>query len=216
MTLHFTYEGDSAEVEGRVFRFSKELGRRIGASADGMLLLPRRGVGCGNPRGPSGYYGVTVGHHSVYIHRIVYELFVERVPDGMEIDHINTDIHDNRVENLRVVTKSGNMRNPITRKRNLEQLGSVRHRAFRARRRGICVEWKSNNGSTTNYKFFESVTAASEFTGVCRTDIARVCDGRRKTGKGFKFRYCEEQTKDMLGSLSRSPMSNDRTGRPTA
>lgn len=28
MTLHFTYEGDSAEVGGRVFRFSKELGRR--------------------------------------------------------------------------------------------------------------------------------------------------------------------------------------------
>lgn len=44
MTLHFTYEGGSAEVGGRVFRFSKELGRRVGASADGMLLLPRRGV----------------------------------------------------------------------------------------------------------------------------------------------------------------------------
>lgn len=201
MTLHFTYEGDSAEVEGRVFRFSKELGRRVGASADGMLLLPRCGVGCGNPRGPSGYYGVTVGHHSVYIHRLVYELFVERVPDEMEIDHINTDIHDNRVENLRAVAKSGNMRNPITRKRNLEQLGSVRHRASQARRRGVCVEWKSNGGSTTNYKFFESVTAASEFTGVCRTDIARVCSGRRQTGKGFKFMYYEPPIWVKFGSL---------------
>lgn len=190
MTLHFTYEGDFAEVEGRVFRFSKELGRRVGASADGMLLLPRRGVGCGNPRGPSGYYGVTVGHHSVYIHRLVYELFVERVPDEMEIDHINTDIHDNRVENLRAVTKSGNMRNPITRERNLSQLGSVRHRAFQARRRGVCVVWKTNGG-TTNYKFCESVKAASEFTGAFRSDIAKVCNGERKAAKGFKFIYYE-------------------------
>ena len=39
--------------------------------------------------------------------------------------------------------------------------------------------------------------------------------GRRKTGKGFKFKYCEEQAEDMFGSLSRSPMSNDRTRRPT-
>lgn len=200
MTLHFTYEGDSAEVGGRVFRFSKELGRRVGASADGMLLLPRRGVGCGNPRGPSGYYGVSVGHHSVYIHRIVYELFVERVPDEMEIDHINTDIHDNRVENLRVVTKSGNMRNPITRKRNLEQLGSVRHRAFQARRRGVCVGWKTDGG-TTNYKFCESVKAASEFTGVCRTDIAKVCNGERKAAKGFKFIYYEPPIWAKFGSL---------------
>ena len=52
-----------------------------------------------------------------------------------------------------------------------------------------------------NYKFFESVTAASEFTGVCRTDIARVCSGRRQTGKGFKFTYYEPPIRAKLGSL---------------
>lgn len=191
MVLHFTYEGDSIEVDGRVFRFSKELGRRVGASADGMLLLPRRGVCCGNRRGPMGYYGITVGHHSVYIHQLVYEVFVERVPEGMEIDHINADPRDNRAENLRVVTKSGNMHNPITRKRNLAQLGSVRSKAVEARQRRVRAVWIDDDHRVVLAKDFNTVTAASEFTGVDRTSIAKVCTGRRRSAKGFKFYYVE-------------------------
>lgn len=53
-------------------------------------------------------------------HRIVWETFNGQIPDGLEIDHLNTIRTDNRLENLRVCTKSENMLNPITRKRNSE------------------------------------------------------------------------------------------------
>lgn len=51
---------------------------------------------------------------TVYVHRMVYEAFKGEIPEGMEIDHINTIKTDNRLENLRVVTHQENVLNPIT------------------------------------------------------------------------------------------------------
>lgn len=47
-------------------------------------------------------------------HRIVWETFNGEIPKGMEIDHINTNRYDNRLENLRCVSHKDNMLNPIT------------------------------------------------------------------------------------------------------
>ena len=55
-----------------------------------------------------------LGHR--FIHRIVYETFVGEIPEGYQIDHINTNKLDYRLENLRLVTAKENMANPITRK----------------------------------------------------------------------------------------------------
>ena len=43
-----------------------------------------------------------------YVHRKVWEDANGTIPDGMDIDHINGDTHDNRIENLRCVTRSQN------------------------------------------------------------------------------------------------------------
>ncbi len=188
--MHFTYEGDSVTVDGREFRFSRELGRRVGASEDGFIVTSKTQVPHhGSQRGPWGYYGVTSGNHSVYDHKLVYELFSGPVPDGMQIDHINTDPHDNRLCNLRVVTPAENMRNPITRQRNLKQLGSVQYMAANRRKRHIYIIW---NGCDEPLEMWcESVTKAAEFTGLDRSTIAKMCDGRLddSRGGGFTFRY---------------------------
>lgn len=42
----------------------------------------------------------------VYMHRLIMD-----APDGMDVDHINGDVLDNRRENLRVVSHSINMAN---------------------------------------------------------------------------------------------------------
>lgn len=41
-----------------------------------------------------------------YLHRLVYQLFVGDIPEGMEVRHLNGDPADNRVENLAVGTRT--------------------------------------------------------------------------------------------------------------
>lgn len=59
-----------------------------------------------------------------YSHRIVYETFKGEIPEGKEIDHINTIRDDNRLENLRIVNRKENMSNPLSREHlRLSHLG---------------------------------------------------------------------------------------------
>lgn len=44
-------------------------------------------------------------------HRMIWEMFVGPIPEGMVIDHENGDTLDNRLENLRVCTNTQNAQN---------------------------------------------------------------------------------------------------------
>ena len=83
------------------------------------------------------------------VHRLVYEAFNGPIPDGMEIDHINTVRDDNRLVNLRCVTRKENCNNPITKEHHIEA-GKLRsqnpewHRKTRdgAKKRSENEEWR--------------------------------------------------------------------------
>jgi len=45
------------------------------------------------------------------IHRLVYQAFVGKIPEGMEIDHIDRNPSNNKLDNLRLVTHQQNMFN---------------------------------------------------------------------------------------------------------
>lgn len=81
---------------------------------DGELIRKRR---CGN-NGPvgcragyvtaNGYRAVRVIDRSIFEHRVIWALHNGRETEGYYIDHINRVRDDNRIENLRLVTKSQN------------------------------------------------------------------------------------------------------------
>lgn len=50
-----------------------------------------------------------------FVHRLVAIAFIDNPNNLLEVDHINTIKDDNRVENLRWVSRSNNQLNPITR-----------------------------------------------------------------------------------------------------
>lgn len=58
----------------------------------------------------------------VLVHRMVYETFNGVIPQGYEIDHINTIKTDNNLVNLRRVTHKENCNNPLTMKHLSESL----------------------------------------------------------------------------------------------
>jgi hypothetical protein len=62
----------------------------------------------------SGYLQVRTCVGMVGIHRLVYETFVCEIPQGYEIDHINTIRTDNRLVNLKLCTHKENINNPLT------------------------------------------------------------------------------------------------------
>lgn len=55
------------------------------------------------------YYGYGGKHYQV--HRIVWEAFNNKIPNGYEVDHIKRDPSNNDIQNLRLVTHSENNKN---------------------------------------------------------------------------------------------------------
>ena len=61
-----------------------------------------------------GYRYIRWKGHELLAHRLVYMLHHGVIADrSLEIDHINADKSDNRIENLRAVTHKGNRQNQI-------------------------------------------------------------------------------------------------------
>lgn len=58
-----------------------------------------------------GYMRVQVDNKYHYNHRIIWEMHHGKIPDGMQIDHINHNRLDNRIDNLRIVSHIDNGRN---------------------------------------------------------------------------------------------------------
>lgn len=59
-----------------------------------------------------GYRRVSLGHNKHYRqHRVIWEMHWGAIPEGWFIDHVNADVSDNRLQNLRLVTHGWNMAN---------------------------------------------------------------------------------------------------------
>lgn len=66
----------------------------------------------------SGYIEVKRSGKMILLHRWLWKELVGDIPEGMEIDHINGVRTDNRIENLRLVTRKTNMQNQKQRSDN--------------------------------------------------------------------------------------------------
>lgn len=108
------YEGlYQVSNQGRVRSLDREVKRK------GNSICTSKGKIKKNTIGKKGYLytyltdknGNTKG---IFTHRLVAQAFIPNPGNKPEIDHINGIRNDNRVENLRWVTKEENMNNPLT------------------------------------------------------------------------------------------------------
>ena len=75
----------------------------------------------------NGYIQIRFKGKSYFAHRVAVLLAYGFCGDEMEIDHINHVRNDNRLVNLRFVTKSGNQRNQSRRNDNTSGVTGVRY-----------------------------------------------------------------------------------------
>lgn len=109
------------------------------------------------------------------IHRLVAEHFIDNPLNKSQIDHINTDKTDNRVENLRWTNQSENINNPLT--------------IEKKRKCGLIpVIQLSRQGKPLRY--FESGTEARKTTKI--ENIHTCCKGRQTIAGNFRWMYFED------------------------
>lgn len=112
------------------------------------------------------------------ISRMVWQSFNGKIPFGYQIDHINNQPDDNRLENLQLLTRSEN---------NLKKNNDTPDLYDYLRTKIKCL----NNGV-----IYQSQRQAAKELNVNFKSINSVLRGKHKTAKGYTFIYVDEDKKD--------------------
>lgn len=131
------------------------------------------------------YYSVSLtkdGKRKHYfIHRLVWEAFNGPILEGMQINHINEDITDNRLENLSLVTPSENVNWGTRNKRVGEKMTNGKTSKW-------VIKLSINNEIL---HFYPSTAQAERETGIKQGNISKCCCGKREFAGGYKWKYSE-------------------------
>ena len=107
---YLTYDPDRGLLQWRERPLSDfvQVGKRSAAALHKMWNTKFAGAQAGGVR-KDGYATVMIGEVNHKVHRIVWKM--AHGNDPMEIDHIDGDKGNNRLENLRSVSRGANLRN---------------------------------------------------------------------------------------------------------
>jgi len=101
----------------------------------------------------NGYETTCVKNNKSYlVHRLVWEVVCGKIPNGLMIDHINRIRNDNRIENLRLVTRAGNAHNMDV---TSTLVGASMYRNNNKWQSRICV-----NGKSIHLGYFDTAEEA--------------------------------------------------------
>lgn len=137
MNLHNYFEYDGTELWRNGYTDSK--GRKY----------PKKIVKS-TPNDAYGYCTVSVNGKTLKYHRIIWILNYGTISREMQIDHINGDRSDNRLENLRLVTNRQNQQNRDIH-RNGKLVGAVFHKQTK--------KWNAQtmiNGKSMSLGYFDT------------------------------------------------------------
>lgn len=141
------------------------------------------------------HYGVNLAKDGKYkthrVHRLVAQAFIPNPQNKPEIDHIDTNPLNNRVDNLRWVTRKENMNNPLTLK---HMSGS--QKGEKSYWYGKCGKLHPNSKPVKQLtlndelvKKWDSASQIQKILGFLQGHISSCCRGLQRTAYGFKWQY---------------------------
>lgn len=169
--------------------------QRVVNARQGLVSRPEKLWNARN-NNPLNYYTVTLKDkmndklRHVSIHKLVAEHFIPNPKNKPCIDHINTDRHDNRVENLRWVTQKENCNNPISRSKMCESQSALvaEGKHLKTLRKVAQFDMDGNF-----IKEWNSLTEAGRALGIDISLMAKCCRNTRHTCGGFRWKYVGER-----------------------
>lgn len=117
------------------------------------------------------------------VHRLVWEAFNGPISEGMQINHINEDKTDNRLENCNLMTPKENTNWGTRNERIGVKIGKLRSKP---------VEQYTLDGVyVCTWPSTASVERELGHLGFDQGNISLCCIGKHKTHKGFIWKYAE-------------------------
>ena len=138
--------------------------------ADGRLFSKKTNKFL-TPQNRRGYLGYKINNKYYLVHRLVAQAFIPNPQNKPQVNHIDEDKENNRVENLEWVTAKENANHGT---RNIR-----------------CSQSKYKKVVCSNGVVYNSMLEAGAKLGILPQHISRVCRGLRKTTGGYSFKYLE-------------------------
>ena len=153
---------------GGVKSLDRMVDRSNGTSAmlKGRILTPTKSK--------KGYLSVIIGGKSYRVHRLVWETFVGPIQKGMQVNHIDEDKTNNRLDNLNLMTPSENTNWGTRNDRVMKHLGKW------------VIKLTLNNEIL---HFYPSTKKAAKENGLQSNTISECCNGKRKSYGGFIWKF---------------------------
>ena len=154
---------------GRIVSLPRPINTPKGGKVSKLrILTPRLNSG--------GYYQVAFCINKTFkqphIHKVVAEAFIPNPNNYPQVDHIDCDKLNNKVDNLRWCTQSMNNNNPITKKRKIQSLNKP----------VVRISMNSPN----DIKIYKSREETRK-DGFIPSAVGQTCSGKHPHHKGFKW-----------------------------
>jgi len=128
---------------------------------DGVIYRVSTGKPASIINGTDGHLFTVCKKKTIYIHRAVWILTHGSIPKGHEIDHVNGKPDDNRIENLRVCTRSQNCQNMKIREDSTSGVKGVFYDKANSTWRG-CVSFNKKRHYVGRFKTLAEAKVAVE------------------------------------------------------
>lgn len=129
-------------------------------------------------------------HKNVKVHRLVAEAFIPNPENKPQVNHIDGDKTNNKVENLEWCNNAENITHAY--KSGLTYYTKGRQDNFEKIKIDNSVKVIQMDLDGNEIKIWNSMEEAGKHVGVVRSNISECCSGKHRTAGGYRWKYAEK------------------------